>query len=113
MWRDAFSKNSPDGTLPDIEKDRGIIGRVLFIDYATPKQDQDAGSYAAIQEIKLVQSLGYKVTFLPKNIAYLGSYTNYLNSIGVEVITSPFYPDINSFLSQRANEFDCVYITRY
>ena len=113
MWRDAFSKNSPDGTLPDIEKDRGIIGRVLFIDYATPKQDQDAGSYAAIQEIKLVQSLGYKVTFLPKNIAYLGSYTNYLNSIGVEVITSPFYPDINSFLSQRANEFDCAYITRY
>ena len=102
-----------EGHLPDLEKDRGIVGRVLFIDYATPREDRDAGSYAARREIELVQSLGYKVTFLPQNLAHLGSYTDELERSGVEVITAPFALSVAEFLEARASEFDAVYITRY
>lgn len=113
QWAKAFKNFSKVGTTPDLEKDRGIVGRVLFIDYTTPMPDQSAGSYAALQEIKLVQSLGYKVTFMPENLAFMGRYTSELEKMGVEVITSPFYSSMNEFLDTRGREFDAFYITRY
>lgn len=112
-WAKAYAGFGSEGLAPDLEKDRGIVGRVLFIDYTTPRPDRDAGSYAAIKEIKLVQSLGYKVTFLPQNLAHFGTYTEALERDGVEVITAPFYLSIQEFLEKRCAEFDVVYITRY
>ncbi|MFX0543652.1 glycosyltransferase [Roseovarius sp. S4756] len=112
-WARAFAGYGIEGVDPDLEKDRGIIGRVLFIDYETPRPDRDAGSYAAIQEMKMVQSLGYKVTFISQNLAYLGSYTHALERMGVEVIYAPFCLSMQDYLANHAAEFDAVYITRY
>lgn len=112
-WAKAFARHGEEGVKPDLEKDRGIAGRILFLDYGTPREDRDAGSYAANREIELVQSLGYKVTFLPQVFDYLGAYTDELTRNGVEVIASPFYRSAASFLAERAQEFDAVYITRY
>jgi GT2 family glycosyltransferase len=112
-WARDYASFGREGQSPDLEKDRGIVGRVLFIDYTTPREDRDAGSYAARREIELVQSLGYKVTFLPQNLAHLGSYTEDLQNSGVEVIIAPFHMSLAEFLEQRAAEFDAVYITRY
>lgn len=113
QWAKAYSSFGKEGQNPDLEKDRGIIGRVLFIDYTTPRGDQDAGSYAALQEIRLVQSMGYKVTFLPINMAYFGKYTEELQKMGVEVIYAPFYMTPGEFLDRHINDFDAAYITRY
>jgi len=112
-WAKAFALHGEEGVNPDLEKDRGISGRILFIDYTTPREDRDAGSYAAIREIELVQALGYKVTFLPQNLGFLSNYTEELQRMGVEVITSPFYLSLAAFLGKRAKEFDAAYITRY
>jgi O-antigen biosynthesis protein len=112
-WAGAFRNFGREGLNPDLEKDRGISGRVLFIDHAVPRPDQDAGSYAAMQEIRLVQSLGCKVSFLPTNMAHLGKYTQDLQKIGVEAIYAPFYLTVQDYLSQHAAEFDAFYITRY
>lgn len=113
QWASAYASHGTEGNAPDLEKDRGIVGRVLFIDYTTPMPDRDAGSYAAIQEMKLVQSLGYKVTFLPQNMANMGAYTEALQKDGIEVITAPFYMSVDDFIYARGGEFDAVYITRY
>ncbi|MBF9045970.1 glycosyltransferase [Rhodobacterales bacterium LSUCC0031] len=112
-WARDYAHFGREGQAPDLEKDRGIIGRVLFIDYTTPREDRDAGSYAAHREMELVQSLGYKVTFLPQNLAHFGSQTDDLQNKGIEVITAPFYLSVPEFLEHRAAEFDAVYITRY
>nr|WP_115093346.1 glycosyltransferase [Synechococcus sp. UW106] len=112
-WAASFSSHGVAGKEPDLEKDRGIVGRILFIDYQLPRGDRDAGSHAALQEIKLVQSLGFKVTFLPANLADLGQFKSLLEKNGVEVITSPFYLSLPDFLSERGKEFDAVYVTRY
>lgn len=112
-WAADYAKFGPQGVEPDLEKDRGIVGRVLFIDYATPRPDRDAGSHAAIQEIKLVQSLGYKVTFLPRNMAHLGSYTEELERMGVEVIYAPFFLTMDEYLGKHAKDFDAFFITRF
>nr|WP_242426221.1 glycosyltransferase [Vibrio sp. qd031] len=95
------------------EKDRNIDQRVLVIDYASPMPNKDAGSYAAIQEMKLIQSLGFKVTFVPANLAHFGKYTTELQRMGIEVLYAPFYYSVNHVLETRLDEFDAVYITRY
>lgn len=112
-WATAYASHGHEGHKPDLEKDRGIVGRVLFMDYAPPRADKDAGSYAALQEMKLVQSLGYKVTFVSTNMAHLGSYTETLQKMGVEVIYAPFYMNVTEYLTQHASDFDAFYITRY
>ncbi|MEB3259482.1 MAG: glycosyltransferase [Cyanobacteriota bacterium] len=113
VWAKAFASHGMEGEQPDLEKDRGIKGRILFIDHSTPREDQDAGSYAAIREIELVQSLGYKITFLPQDLCYYPGYTDELLRNGVEVITWPFYLSVADFIVRRVAEFDAVYITRY
>lgn len=112
-WADHFSRFGREGQSVDLEKDRGVIGRVLVIDHSTPREDRDAGSYAARREIELIQSLGYKVTFLPQNMAHLGHYTEDLEKSGVETVYAPFCLSIPEFLEARGREFDLVYITRY
>ena len=113
QWATAFAGGGRDGEAVDLEKDRGITGRVLFIDAMVPRPDRDAGSYAAIQEIRLVQSLGYKVTFLPQNLAHLGGYTEELERMGVEVIYAPFFLSMADYLDRHGADFDAFYITRY
>lgn len=112
-WAEAFVGNGSPSDDPDLVKDRGVIGRVLFVDYRQPRPDQDAGSYAAIQEIKLVQALGYKVTFAGLDMRYTGRYTDELNRQGVETVFSPFHASVEQFLADRGQEFDAVFITRY
>ena len=112
-WRHSYRHNGQEGKRLAVEMDRGVDFRALVIDYATPRPDQDAGGYAAVQEIKLLQELGCKVTFAPTNMAHLGRHTESLQKNGVECIFSPFYPSIAQFLEERGADYDLVYITRY
>lgn len=113
-WFKAF-KNNGKASMENLklEKDRNVEQRILVIDYATPMPNKDAGSYAAIQEIKLMVSLGFKVTFIPENLAHFGKYTRQLQKMGVEVLYSPFYTSLDEVLNLRLAEMDAVYITRF
>ncbi|TNE67299.1 MAG: glycosyltransferase [Alphaproteobacteria bacterium] len=112
-WPDFFKTAPSEGENALLHKDEGIERRALFMDYQVPRTDYDAGSYAAVQEIRLMQSLGYKVTFIPANLAYLGKYVEQLQRMGVEVVYAPFYVSVEEFMQMRGREFDLVYITRY
>ena len=113
-WFNVF-KHYPKPDLQKllVEKDRKAEQRILVIDYATPMMGVDAGSYAAVQEIKLMVALGFKVTFVPENLAPMGKYTKVLQNMGVEVLLSPFYYSLQHILDTRLDEMDAVYITRY
>lgn len=93
--------------------DYGVQLRALVIDAECPQPDKDAGGYAAVQEMRLLQALGFKVTFIPANLAYLGNYTEALQRQGVECLFAPFSSSIADVLEKRGKEFDLVYITRY
>ena len=112
-WADAFANNGRIGTDLWRNKDRGVRFRALVIDYATPQPDKDAGSYAAIQEMRLLQAHGFKVTFIPENLAHYSRYTIDLQKMGVECIHAPFHVSVQDLLQQRGHEFDLVFITRY
>jgi len=79
---------------PDLAKDYGVVWRALVIDHKTPEPDKDAGSYAAIQEMRLLQALGFKLTFIAQNLAYMGNYTEALQRRGVECLYAPYQTSI-------------------
>jgi GT2 family glycosyltransferase len=112
-WASAFSGNGAFGKEVDLAKDRNVRYRVLVIDANTPRPDIDAGSYAAIQEMRLLQSLGCKLTFVPEYTLWCGSYTQALQRMGIECLYSPFIASVNEVVEKRGAEFDLVYITRY
>ena len=113
-WAAAFAGPS-EPNLAEAEqiKDRGIVGRALFIDHDTPRPDRDAGSHAALVEMELVQALGWKISFLPANLAWLGSYTEALQRRGIEALHAPFVLSLEQLLRERGSEFNLIYITRY
>ncbi|MBZ2163620.1 glycosyltransferase [Alteromonas stellipolaris] len=108
-------RNGKDANLNamSLEKDRNVDQRILVLDHAVPTPNKDAGSYAAIQEMKLMQELGFKVTFVPENMAHLGKYTKELQRMGIEVLYAPFYVSVVDVLQKRLKEMSGVYITRY
>jgi GT2 family glycosyltransferase/glycosyltransferase involved in cell wall biosynthesis len=112
-WIAACRNNGREGVNPDLNKDRFVDFRVLVIDADTPMPDQDAGSYAVIQEMRMLQALGFKCTFAPHNMAYMGRYTDRLQRMGVECVYAPFAANLNELLEKRGREFDVIYITRY
>ncbi len=112
-WVDALLHNGRVGTDVWRNKDRGIRYRALVIDYATPEPDKNAGAYAAVQEMRLLQAHGFKLTFVPENLAHFGHYTTQLQKMGVECLHAPFFTSVNEVLRQRGHEFDLVFITRY
>lgn len=112
-WRHAYRHNGEYRKNIEMEVDRNKDFRVLMVDYATPKPDQDAGSYAALQEMRLLQELGCKITFVPNNVAHMGKYTTALQNEGIECLYAPFHRNVGEVLRDRGMEFDLVYITRF
>ncbi|KEF41546.1 MAG: glycosyltransferase [Cyanobium sp. CACIAM 14] len=113
-WAAAFQGPSePNPAAAEQIKDRNIVGRALFLDQETPRPDRDAGSHAALVEIELLQSLGWKATLLPLNLAWLASYSEDLQRRGIECIHAPFVLSLEDFLRERGREFELIYLTRY
>ena len=112
-WRHAFAGNGEEGVEPALQRDRGRDFRMLMIDHAFPCEGQDAGSHAAVREIRLMIELGCKITFVPHNFEHRGRHVETLQKLGVECIHAPFHTSVPVFLEQRGREFDAVYITRY
>ncbi len=114
-WISYFSKDyaKPSSDVVDIVKDRNIYYRILFVDYQLPMPDKEGGGYASFEEIKLLRSLGFKVTFIPDNMAYLSGYVEELQRLGVEVIYTPFYLSVEEFIRKRGKEFDAFFIVRW
>ncbi|HEX3162873.1 MAG TPA: glycosyltransferase, partial [Pseudolabrys sp.] len=112
-WAHVFRSYGKEGENVDREKDRAAAFHVLFIDHQFPFVDLDAGSYAAFQEIRLLQHLGAKVTFLPRNIAWMDRHTTALQRIGVECLYAPFIGSFTEYLRAHAAEFDLVVVTRH
>ena len=112
-WAEAYRNNGRLGQQTDLIKDRNVSYRALVIDALTPQPDRDAGSYAAVQEMRILQSLGFKLTFVPENLEYRGAYTDALQRMGIECQYAPFTQSVARLIEDRGTEFDVIYITRY
>ncbi len=113
-WRDTLSAHRFNGDQPELEAERHVTKRAYFIDETVPTPDEDAGSNAALEHMKLLMELGYKVTFLPAdNMAQIDPYTRNLQKIGVECLYAPHYWSVEEVFRKAARKPDLVYLHRY
>ena len=111
-WEASLAEHRGNGVEPQLEKDRGVSRRMLVIDAQVIRPDHDAGSLLKFNHLKLIQSLGYKVTFLADNLQYDGEYTRNLQRLGIECIYAPYWVSVADFIKARAGEFTHVMLCR-
>ena len=111
-WMPTLSHHRPNGELPELEKERGIDKRILVIDARMLTPDRDAGSLRMVNICLILMSMGYKVTFIPKNLLEMEPYDDALMKNGIEVLTRKHISNIPDFLAARGEEFDVVMMSR-
>ncbi len=112
-WQNALSAKSACGDVPLLlAREQQVKHRILMIDYRFPTPDKDAGSVTAYFFLRLFQSLGYKVTFYPNDRAYMGSYTQNLQRLGVECLYKPYTTSLTDYLKENGNFFDVIFVSR-
>lgn len=66
------------------------------------------------KEMRLLQSLGCKLTLVPENVAWLSGYTEALQRSGIEcaLMFAPFVLSVSEVIEKRGAEFDFVSTSR-
>ncbi len=78
----------------------------------TPRPHHDAGSLLKFYHLKLLQELGYQVTFMPDNLLHDGEYTRDLQRLGIECVYAPHCRSIAKFIETRAAEYSYAMLCR-
>jgi GT2 family glycosyltransferase len=113
-WKTTLAGHRATGVFPALEAERTVLRRAWFIDDVTLTPDQDAGSRAALEHIRALQRLGYKVTFIPAyDLARPEPYTSALQAIGVECLYTPFVTSVEDALRQAIVAPDVVVLHRF
>jgi GT2 family glycosyltransferase len=113
-WAHVLAGHRDNADQPELEKERAVRHRVLFVDHCTPSPNEDAGSLVAVEIMRAFIASGYKVTFVPEdNFAHVGAHTRDLQRIGIEAIYHPAYARMSGFLSRRQDPFDTIFLHRF
>jgi GT2 family glycosyltransferase len=112
-WHEVLQRHGESTGSPHTESERQVRKRALFIDSTVPTPDQDAGSNAAVEHIRSLMRLGYKVAFVgADNMARIPPYTDALQRIGVQCYYHPYYSSVEEILRRDAAHYDVVYLHR-
>ncbi|SFK45355.1 glycosyltransferase [Lysobacter sp. cf310] len=90
----------------------GDRGKLLFIDWSTPRPDCDAGSITAFYLMKILVDIGYEVIFIPSDLMHLGHYTQALQSVGVTCLNQDDVGSIESHLASVGHQYDYAFLCR-
>jgi GT2 family glycosyltransferase len=113
-WADVLASHRDNADQPELEKERAVTRRVLFVDKCTPTPREDAGSVVADEIMQGLLDLGCKVTFVPEdNFAHMGEATRALQRRGIEAIYHPAYAGMAAFVAARQEPFDVLFLHRF
>jgi GT2 family glycosyltransferase/glycosyltransferase involved in cell wall biosynthesis len=113
-WKDTLITHRLNGQQPEMEAERLVRQRAYFIDDSVPTPDQDAGSNAAVEHMRALLALGYKVTFLPAdNMTRIDPYTAQLQKLGIECPVHPWFWSVEEVFRKAQHKPDLVYLHRY
>jgi glycosyltransferase involved in cell wall biosynthesis len=113
-WKDVLITHRFNGQQPELEAERLVHKRAYFIDDTVPTPNQDAGSNVALDHMRILTKLGYKVTFLPAdNMAKIDPYTRNLQKIGIECLYYPTFWSVEEVFRKTAVKPDVVYLHRH
>jgi GT2 family glycosyltransferase/glycosyltransferase involved in cell wall biosynthesis/SAM-dependent methyltransferase len=111
-WQAQLGDRGEAGVRPDVEKDRGVRGRVLVVDILTPQPDRDSGSLRMFNLLQILRRLDFKVTFMPLNLSREEGYTAALQRRGIEVLHRPYVESPATWAREHADEYDLIVLSR-
>jgi glycosyltransferase involved in cell wall biosynthesis len=111
-WCDVLSQHGAPGNFPNRESNRTKRQHILIIDAQTPMPDRDSGSRNTYEIIRLFLHLGWHVSFVPRNLAFVGEYTTTLQRMGVEVLVEPCFTNIEDLYKTGRNYYDVIFAFR-
>jgi len=88
-------------------------GHVLVIDAVTPQPDHDSGSIRMMAILELLVEMGYRVSFMPINLAWSGRYSEALQAKGIETICHPETSSPSAWLQTYGTLLDWIIGSRY
>ncbi|RZB38080.1 MAG: O-antigen biosynthesis protein [Desulfobacteraceae bacterium Eth-SRB2] len=111
-WKSVLAGYRDNGVYPEFEKERCVDKRILVVDARMITPDRDAGSHRMFELLDIFRELGYKVTFVPDNLAYQQPYVSNLQERGVEVLYSPYIKSVEKYLRDSGGHFDVIVLSR-
>ena len=87
--------------------------RLLLIDAVTPQPDHDSGSVRIVAMMTLLQEMGFQVTFMPENMAWVDDYSDALQQAGIEVLCAPRIESLDHWLAEHGHALDLILVSRY
>ncbi len=112
-WRHVLEHHRANGVEPLLERDRNAAARILWVEACMLTPDQDSGSLRTIRLLRILVSMGCKITYIADNMDGADPYRSQLEGEGVEVIYAPFFKSVGDFLEQRGGEYDVVTLCRH
>jgi glycosyltransferase involved in cell wall biosynthesis len=110
-WRTVLTSHGAPGTSPIREWNRMKRHRILMIDVQTPTTDRDSGSITTYEVIRFFIVSGWRVSFAPRNLVFVGEYTTSLQRMGVEVLIQPYICGFDDILDTGAM-YDVIFAFR-
>ncbi len=87
--------------------------RLLLIDAVTPQPDHDSGSVRIVAIMELLRDMGYQVSFMAQNMAWISRYSEALQQAGIEVLHAPPVHRIEDWLQEHGADLDVVFVSRH
>ena len=112
-WQPALAEQPRPGTPILRAREHAHPRRALIIDACTPEPDKDSGSVRMTHLMEILRELGYQVSFLADNRAYVAGYTEALQQRGVEVWFHPWADASAGVLEEIGATIDVVLISRH
>jgi GT2 family glycosyltransferase len=111
-WGTAISDFGQRGIDLERQKERHIQRRAFIADIYMLTPDQDSGSLRMLNIFRILQGLGFKITFAASSLEALEPYASDLQGMGVEVIARPYVTSIPRHLAARGPLYDLVVLSR-
>ena len=112
-WEPRLTGHGPNGHNPLRECDRQKRVHVLWVEACMLTPDQDSGSLRTLRLLKLLLSIGCKVTFVADNLLAEEPYGQQLRDEGIEVLHSPHVHSMGDYLREHAGRYDIVTLCRH
>ncbi|MES2606095.1 MAG: glycosyltransferase family 2 protein, partial [Pseudomonadota bacterium] len=112
-WQHVLQNHRPNGFMPELSKERGVSQRALVVDARILMPDNDSGSLRMFNLLKILQNIGFKVTFIPSNLQYHERYTPMLQALGIECWYLPYQAtSVARHLEQHGTLYSLIMLSR-
>ena len=112
-WSSQLAQHAGNAVNPMRERDRGVIGRILWVEACMLTPDQDSGSLRTLRLLRILVEMGFKVTFVADNLQRMNPYASQLEQQGIEVLYQPTVNSVSHYIKVFGDQYDVITLCRH